>query len=192
MVPFWSPRGLNEQVKACACTLHSSVTGLTAPCPRQLSKARCSLPLSNCQFRALMRVHFSPRRLAWRWGGELGACLNPGSAARSGVICAIETMGTGEQAGARLPQLVAALIIREAIPHRLFGRKTLCIGLAQIAAVLGTGVSVILPSLMIGIDQGIVGERQQTFSEAVEGVLLYASEHFRRCLLAGILTGFEI
>src|ERR1700738_4021140 len=57
---------------------------------------------------------------------------------------------------------------------------------------LGTGVSVILPSLMIGIDQGIVGERQQTFGEAVEGVLLYASEHFRGCLLAGILTGFEI
>jgi len=26
---------------------------------------------------------------------------------------------------------------------------------------------------MIGIDQGIVGERQQTFGEAVEGVLLY-------------------
>ena len=62
----------------------------------------------------------------------------------------------------------------------------------EVVAVLGTGVSVILPSLMIGIDQGIVGERQQTFGEAVEGVLLYASEHFRGCVLAGILTGFEI
>jgi hypothetical protein len=51
---------------------------------------------------------------------------------------------------------------------------------------------VILPSLMIGIDQGIVGERQQTFGEAVEGVLLYACEHFRGGLLAGILTGFEV
>ena len=33
------------------------------------------------------------------------------------------------------------MIIREAIPHRLFGRKTLCIGLAQIVAALGTGFS---------------------------------------------------
>ena len=70
-------------------------------------------------------------------------------------------------------------------------RKTLGTRFVEIVAVLGTGVSVILPSLMIGIDQGIVGERQQTFGEAVEGVLLYGSEHFRGCLLAGILTGFE-
>src|SRR5437667_3459392 len=90
-----------------------------------------------------------------------------------------------------VPELVAALIIREAIPHRLLGRETLGASFVDVVAVLGTGVSVILPSLMIGIDQGIVGERQQTFGEAVEGVLLYASEHFRGCLLAGILTGFE-
>jgi len=77
---------------------------------------------------------------------------------------------------------------QEAIPHRLLGRETLGASFVEVVAVLGTGVSVILPSLMIGIDQGIVGERQQTFGEAVEGVLLYASEHFRGCLLAGNLN----
>ena len=77
----------------------------------------------------------------------------------------------------------------EATPHRRFGRKTLGAGFVDVVAALGPGVSMILPSLMMGIDQGIVGERQQTFGEAVEGALLYGSEHFRGCLLAGILTG---
>ena len=45
-------------------------------------------------------------------------------------------------------------------------------------AALGTGVSVILPSLMIGIDQRIVAERRKTFGEVINGVLLYGSEHF--------------
>jgi len=80
----------------------------------------------------------------------------------------------------------------EARSHRRFGRKTLGAGFVDVVAALGPGVSMILPSLMMGIDQGIVGERQQTFGEAVEGVLLYGSEHFRGCLLASILTGFEI
>jgi hypothetical protein len=84
------------------------------------------------------------------------------------------------------------LNIRKATPHRLLGRETLGASFVEVVAALGSGVSVILPSLMIDIDQGIVGERQQTFGEAVEGVLLYASEHFRGCLLAGILTGIEI
>src|ERR1700747_1196889 len=86
--------------------------------------------------------------------------------------------GPGEQAGSRIPWLVAALIIREAIPHRLFGRKTLCISLAQIVAALGTGFSVIFPSLMTGIDQSIVAERRKTFGELIDGVLLCGSEHF--------------
>jgi hypothetical protein len=64
------------------------------------------------------------------------------------------------------------LIIRKAALHRLSGRETLGTNFVEVVAILGTGVSVILPSLMIGIDQGIVGERQQTFGEAVEGVLL--------------------
>jgi hypothetical protein len=57
----------------------------------------------------------------------------------------------------------------EATPHRLFGRKTLGAGLVEVVAALSTGVSVILPSLMIGVDQGIVGERHKTFGEAVKG-----------------------
>jgi hypothetical protein len=74
------------------------------------------------------------------------------------------------------------LIIRKAILHRRFGRKTLGTRFVEIVAVLGTGVSVILPSLMIGIDQGIVGERQQTFGEAIEGVL----KRSRACCCTGV------
>jgi hypothetical protein len=91
------------------------------------------------------------------------------------------------RAGSRIPQLVAALIIREAIPHRLLGRKTLCVSLAEIIAALGTGFSVIFPSLMIGIDQSIVSERRKTFGESIDGVLLCGSEHFESPYLSGIL-----
>jgi hypothetical protein len=95
-------------------------------------------------------------------------------------------MDTGEQAGSRIPQLVAALIIGETIPHRLFGRKTLCVGLAEIVAALGAGFSVIFPSLM-SIDQSIVSERRKTFGELIDGVLLCGSEHFERPYLSGVL-----
>jgi hypothetical protein len=78
------------------------------------------------------------------------------------------------------------LIIREAIPHPLFGRKTLCVGLAEIVAALGNGVSVIFPSLMIGVDQGIVPERCKTFGEFIDSVLLCGSEHFESPYLNGI------
>ena len=77
----------------------------------------------------------------------------------------------------RVPLFVAASIIREAIPHRLFGRKTLRVGLAEIVAALGTGFSLIFPSLMMGIDQSIVSERRKTFGESIDGVLLCGSEH---------------
>src|ERR1700720_4559488 len=102
------------------------------------------------------------------------------------------TTGAGERMTSwlRVPELVTALIIQKATLHRLLGRETLGASFVEVA-VLGTGVSVILPSLMIGIDQGIVGERQQTFGEAVEGVLLYGREHFRGCLLAGIFNRFN-
>jgi hypothetical protein len=73
---------------------------------------------------------------------------------------------------------VAAQIIRKAIPHRPLGRETLGASFVEVVAALGSGVSVIFPSLMIGIDQGIVGECQQTFGEAINGVLLYGGEHF--------------
>ena len=66
----------------------------------------------------------------------------------------------------------------EARSHRRFGRKTLGAGFVDVVAALGSGVPVILPSLMIGVDQGIVGERHKTFGEAVKGVLLYEGEHF--------------
>ena len=75
-------------------------------------------------------------------------------------------------AGSWVPRLVAALIIRKAPAHRRFGHKTLGADFVEVVAALGTGVSVILPSLMIGVDQGIVGEHK-TFGEAVKGVLLY-------------------
>jgi len=81
-------------------------------------------------------------------------------------------------AGSWVPRLVAALIIRKAPAHRRFGRKTLGADFVEVVAALGTGVSVILPSLMIGIDQRIVAERRKTFGEAINGVLLYGSGHF--------------
>jgi hypothetical protein len=37
---------------------------------------------------------------------------------------------------------------------------------------------VIFPSLMIGIDQGIVSERRNTFGKFINGMLLCGSEHF--------------
>ena len=83
-------------------------------------------------------------------------------------------------------QLVAVLIIREAIPHRLFGRKTFRAGLADIVATLGTGFSVILPNLMMGIDQSIVSERRKTFGELIDGVLLCGSEHLESPYLSGL------
>jgi hypothetical protein len=43
--------------------------------------------------------------------------------------------------------------------------------LPQIVAALGTGFSVIFPSLMIGINQGIVAECRKTFGELIDGVL---------------------
>ena len=72
--------------------------------------------------------------------------------------------------------------------HRRFGRQTLGAGFAKVVAALGTGVSVILPSLMMGIDQRIIAERCETFGEAIDGALLGSSEHFLRGLLAGSLT----
>jgi hypothetical protein len=106
----------------------------------------------------------------------------------SGAICAIGTDGhrgtnwfTDSVAG-------AGLIIREAILHRLFGHKTLCIGTAEIVAALGTGFCVIFPSLMIGIDQSIVPERRNTFAELINGVLLCGSEHFESLSLGDNVT----
>ena len=57
----------------------------------------------------------------------------------------------------------------EATPHRRFGRKTLGAGFVEVVAALGPGVSVILPSLMISINQRIIAERGQTFGEPIEG-----------------------
>gem|GEM_PF-5811777 len=74
----------------------------------------------------------------------------------------------------------------EATPHRLFGRKTLGSGFVEVVAALGTGVSVIFPSLMIGIDQRIVAERLKTFGEAINDVLLCAGEHLWGSFLAAL------
>jgi hypothetical protein len=76
----------------------------------------------------------------------------------------------------------------EATPHRLFGRKTLGAGFVEVVAALGTGVSVIFPSLMIGIDQRIIAERRNAFGELIDGVLLCGSEHFERLSLGDNVT----
>jgi hypothetical protein len=76
---------------------------------------------------------------------------------------------------------------RGSAPASLFGCKTLCIGLVEIVAALGTGFFVIFPSLMIGIDQSIIAERRKTFGELIDGVLLCGSEHFESPYLRGIL-----
>ena len=81
---------------------------------------------------------------------------------------------------------------QEAIPHRLLGRETLGASFVEVVAVLGTGVSVILPSLLIGIDQRIVGERQQTFGELIDDVLLCGSEHLKHPFLGGISTQGDV
>lgn len=71
-------------------------------------------------------------------------------------------------------------MVREPSLHRLFRRKHLRIGFAEVVATLGPSCSVILPSLMIGIDQRIVAEQRKTFGELIDGVLLCGSEHFLR------------
>ena len=76
----------------------------------------------------------------------------------------------------------------EATLHRRFGRKTLGAGFVEVVAALGTGVSVIFPSLMIGINQRIVAERLKTFGEAINGVLLCVGEHLVGFLPDGIIA----
>jgi hypothetical protein len=51
--------------------------------------------------------------------------------------------------------------------------------LAEVVAALGSNLSVIFPSLMTGIDQSIVSERQETFGELIDRVLLCGSEHVK-------------
>ena len=51
-----------------------------------------------------------------------------------------------------VPELVAASVIREPISHRLFGRERLRVGFAEVVATLGPSGSMIISSLMIGID----------------------------------------
>jgi hypothetical protein len=74
--------------------------------------------------------------------------------------------------GSRVPKLVAGSIISKPISHRLFGRKRLCVGFAEVAATLGPSCFIILNSLMIGIDYRVIAECEKTFGEAIDGVLL--------------------
>jgi hypothetical protein len=74
------------------------------------------------------------------------------------LAAATSACGVGEPSerdSSRVSQLVAALIIQEAIAYRGFGRETLGIGFVDDVAALGTGVSVIFP---------IVSEDHQTLS----------------------------
>jgi len=62
--------------------------------------------------------------------------------------------------------------------HRLLGRSHLRIGFAEVVASLDLSCSVVFRSLMIGIDQAIITERQETFGEPMGRVLLCAGEYF--------------
>ena len=77
----------------------------------------------------------------------------------------------------RVPHFVAGSIVREAISHRLFGRKCLPVGFAEVVATLSLSCPEIIRSLMISIDYGIVAEREQTLGELIDGVLLCGGEH---------------
>ena len=76
--------------------------------------------------------------------------------------------------------------------HRRFGRQTLGAGFAKVVAALGTSVSVILPSLLMGIDQRIIAERCEIFGEAIDGALLGDSEHFMRVPPGGHLNRVSV
>jgi hypothetical protein len=54
--------------------------------------------------------------------------------------------------GSRVSHLIAGSIIREPISHRLFCRKRLCTGFAEVVATLGPSRSVIISGLVISID----------------------------------------
>jgi hypothetical protein len=79
------------------------------------------------------------------------------------------------------------LIIGKPIPHRFFARTRLLASINDVVAALRLSCSVVFRSLMIRIDQRIITERQETFSELIDGVLLCGGEHFERPYLSGIL-----
>jgi uncharacterized protein (DUF1330 family) len=58
----------------------------------------------------------------------------------------------GQQPRSRVPRIVAGSIIVKPISHRLFGRKRLRVGFAEVIATLSPSCSVVFRSLMIGID----------------------------------------
>jgi hypothetical protein len=57
-----------------------------------------------------------------------------------------------DEIGSRIPLFVAEEVIRKAVSHRHFGRETLGEGFADVVTALGLGISVVLPSLMMGVD----------------------------------------
>lgn len=77
----------------------------------------------------------------------------------------------------RIPRFMAGSIIREPILHRLFGRKCLSVGFAEVVATLRLSRSEIFRGLMISIDQGVIAEREQILGESIDGVLLCGGEH---------------
>src|ERR1700739_3523225 len=83
-----------------------------------------------------------------------------------------------EGASSWVPHLVAGSIIGETSLHLLLGPNHLRIGFAEVVASLDLSCSVVFRSLMIGIDQGIITESQETFGEPIRAVLLCAGEHF--------------
>src|SRR5271170_6007268 len=83
-----------------------------------------------------------------------------------------------ERAGSGVPQLVSGAIIRETISHRLFGRKPLRAGFADVVANFSLSCSVIFRGLMVGVVQRIVAQRIKAFSELIGGVPVCGSQHF--------------
>ena len=72
----------------------------------------------------------------------------------------------------RVPQFIAGSIIREPLLHRLFGRKCLSVGFAEVIATLSPSCSEIFHSLMICIDQSVIAEREKTLGESIDGMPL--------------------
>jgi hypothetical protein len=98
-----------------------------------------------------------------------------------------ERRGMAMRAGSRVPELVAGSIVKEPITHCLFGRKRLRVGFAEVVATFDPSCPMIIRSLMIGIDQGVIAECEETFGESIDGVLLCDAEH-----LLGSFPAFRV
>jgi hypothetical protein len=73
-------------------------------------------------------------------------------------------------------------------PASPVARKHLPIGIDDVIAALGLSCFVVFRSLMISIDQRIIAERQETFSEPIGGMLLCAGKRLWGSFLGGQIS----